>query len=623
MRFVSGLLLLACLGCTLVAVACSLEDDPDEVVPVPVLVLAPGTLPDGTQGAMYLQTLTASGSIDPLTWSLAAGGLPPGLSLDTSSSAASTIITGTPTTPGNFSFIVLVTDGLLSAAATFNINVQPAAGGTLVVTTLSLPTALIGTPYSLPLQTSGAVGPATWSLVSGVLSPGILLSTAGVISGTPTVTGDWSFTIEVDDGSTTAMRVYTLRVEGIAGSPSLEQQLRQIVQQQGLTGFGPQHLPTLNLDQVELGRLLFFDKILSGTQDVACATCHHPSLSTGDALNLSIGVGGTGGIGVGRSHPTSVFIPRNAQPIFNIGLFPEVFWDKRVSRQALQTQTQTPDGPVSLLPDEAQALFPLVDVEEMRGTGHSLDGLSDPAYRAALITRLQGHTEYVNRFNTAFGAGQMNVDNMVRAIAQFERSQTFINAPWDRYLRGDSNALTDSQKRGAILFFGVAQCSNCHSGPLFTDFSAHNLGIPQFGPGKGNGASGREDFGLENVTGNSAHRFQFRVPSLRNVAFTGPYMHNGAFTTLNEVMLHYKEKDLSTNAYTGAAMVQAAALVPTLLPTGPVLAAPSTLFLQVPNTLQNGNRLDLESFLHALTDPAAINRRQEVPASVPSGLPVD
>jgi cytochrome c peroxidase len=264
-----------------------------------------------------------------------------------------------------------------------------------------------------------------------------------------------------------------------------------------------------------------------------------------------------------------------------------------------------------------------VNLTEMRGTGHSLDGLNNADYRLALVNRLAQYTEYVNGFNAAFGAGNMTVDNMALAIAAFERSQTFTNSPWDRYLRGDANAITEQQKRGALTFFGPARCDSCHNGPMLTNFSTQNIIIPQFGPGQGQGNQGREDFGFENTTGNPQQRFQFRVPSLRNVSITGPYMHNGAFTTLTEVVQHYRDKAASTNGFTGQNMVQATDLAPTLLPTQNVLQNPSGLFLQVPGNLPAQQVADIVAFLQTLTDPAAVNRLNEIPQTVPSGLPVD
>ncbi|MBZ0135674.1 MAG: hypothetical protein K8I27_04820 [Planctomycetes bacterium] len=499
-------------------------------------------------------------------------------------------------------------------------------GGTPGVLTLSstaLPLATVNVFYSTALQFTGAASAVTCDITSGALPPGVNMTTSGSISGNPLLTGQWGFQLTATDGITTIVAPLVLNVQGVAGNPQIENQLRQLIAQKNIQPI-PQP-PALNQAQVALGRNLFFDKILSGSEDVACATCHHPSLGYGDGLNLSIGVGGTGGVGPGRDHPTKVFVPRNAPAIYNVGFMPELFWDKRVGVPPGQPPgpTQTPEGPMNLPPDAAQALFPLVNITEMRGTGHSLDSLNDQDYRAALVTRLAQYNDYVQMFESAFGTGNMTVDNMALAIAAFERSQTFSNAPWDRYLRGDSNAMTDQQKRGADMFFGPARCDTCHSGPLLTNFTTHNIIIPQFGPGQGQGAQGREDFGFENTVNNQQNRYQFRVPSLRNVALTAPYMHNGAFGTLNEVVNHYRNKAQSTNAFTGQNMVQAADLAPTLLPTQNVLQTPSPLFLQVPGNLSPQQVNDIVAFLNALTDPAAVNRRNEIPDTVPSGLPVD
>lgn len=493
--------------------------------------------------------------------------------------------------------------------------------GVLTLTSTALPLATVGQFYSTSLPFTGAQSAVSVAITSGGLPTGVSMTSAGDISGTPALTGAWGFAIEATDGVTTLFAQLTLNVQGVAGSPQLENQLRQVIAQKNIQPM-PQP-PALNVAQVELGRNLFFDKELSGNRDVACATCHHPRFNYGDGLNLSVGVGATGGIGPGRDHPAKTFVPRNAPAIYNVGMMPELFWDKRVGIPPGQQQTITPEGPMNLPPDAAQALFPLVNVTEMRGSGHSLDGLSDAAYRQALVARLAAINDYALMFDQAFGAGNMTVDNMARAIAAFERSQTFNNAPWDRYLRGEANALTDAQKRGASIFFGPGGCDACHSGPLLTNFSTHNVIIPQFGPGQNQGLQGREDFGFENTTGNAGNRYQFRVPSLRNVALTAPYMHNGAFNTLNEVVNHYRNKAASTNGFTGLSMVQAADLAPTLLPTQNVLQTPSQLFLNVPGNLSPQQVSDIVAFLESLTDPAAVNRMNEVPDTVPSGLQVD
>lgn len=495
--------------------------------------------------------------------------------------------------------------------------------GVLTLTSTVLPTATVGQFYSTSLPFSGAAAAVSVEITSGSLPIGVNMTSNGSINGTPALTGQWGFDIEATDGVTTIAARITLPVQGVNGSPQLENQLRGVINQKGIIGLTTANIPQLNQAQVELGRALLFDKILSGNQDIACATCHHPGLGYGDGLNLSIGTGATGGFGPGRDHPSKTFVARNAPPIYNVQLIPELFWDKRVGVPPGQNQTVTPEGVMNLPPDAAQALFPLVSITEMRGTGHSLDGLSDTAYRQALVNRLAQNSAYVNMFNQSFGSGGLSVDNMALAIASFERSQTFVNSPWDRYLIGDANALSDAQKRGASIFFGPGGCDACHSGPMLSNFTTHNIIVPQFGPGQGQGVQNREDYGFENTTANQQNRYQFRVPPLRNVAITGPYMHNGAFTTLTEVVNHYRNKAQSTNGFTGLNMIQANDLAPTLLPTTNVLQSPSQLFLNVPGNLSPQQVNDVVAFLNALTDPDAVNRLSEIPTSVPSGLPVD
>lgn len=516
-------------------------------------------------------------------------------------------------------------------------------GNAVTLLTTTLPAAQVGAVYTANLAAGGGTAPFSWT-VTGNVPAGLALDTSSTtasttLSGTPTLQGPFTFTVTVADAGGNAARAFTLNV-----GPGAEGALRNVITNKNITGLTNASLPTLNQNQVNLGRMLFFDKILSGNMNVACATCHHPTENMGDSLNLSVGEGGvgtvaTGAVGPGRTHPSNAFVPRNAQPVFATHLMPAMFWDKRIERPLPPPPppgsppppppnfVNTPEGQMQLAPDEAQALFPLVNITEMRGTGHSLDGLSNTAYRQALVTRLQGVAQYVTLFNTAFPTGSpevgITVNNIGRAIAQFERSLTFINSPWDRYLRGDATALTETEKRGALTFFGRAACDACHNGPLLSNFSTHNEGVPQFGPGQGNGPSGREDFGFENVTGQPQNRYQFRVPPLRNVAVTGPWMHNGAITSLNELMLLYRDKAAFSQAYSGANMLQASALVPTLLPVTQVTQNLSPLFLQVPGNLSQQERDDMVAFLGALTDPAYVQRLQEIPATVPSGLAVD
>ncbi len=311
--------------------------------------------------------------------------------------------------------------------------------------------------------------------------------------------------------------------------------------------------------------MLFFDKVLSGNRDTACATCHHPSFRTGDALSLGAGTGGSGlgltrVLGPGRSP-----IPRNATELFNRGAtdWNTMFWDFRITQDA-DGSLATPAG--SQLPDDldgvlaAQALFPVIGRDEMRGMptdaiqGNEVCGFGDSQFTEiwdALFARLWSYPAYRELFLEAFPRvlpEELGFQHAANAIAAFEAS-AFVStdSPWDRYLSGDDSALNPQARRGALLFYGRARCANCHSGPLLTDQNAHNLAMPQLGPGKP--PESPLDFGCGRVTGKRRDRFSFRTPPLRNVAATGPWMHNGAYTTLAGAVRHHLDPPRALLSY--------------------------------------------------------------------------
>lgn len=322
---------------------------------------------------------------------------------------------------------------------------------------------------------------------------------------------------------------------------------------------------------VALGERLFFDKILSGNQNIACATCHHPLAGTGDGLSLSVGEGGRG-LGVTRDVGGDVAfggvherVPRNAPPVFMLGArqMDVIFHDGRVSVDASQPSGfQSPAGP--LLPAgldnvlAVQAMFPVTSGAEM--AGHFGDNpVADaaavgnlPLVWQLLADRLRQIPGYIAAFASAYGVAAEDITyvHAANAIAAFEavafRSD---DSPFDRYLRGDANALTHQAKKGMQLFYGSAGCSDCHSGVLQTDLDFHAIGMPQVGPGKGVGYLGRDDFGRELTTGDPADRYKFRTPTLRNVALTAPYGHSGAYATLREVVEHHLDPLGSLAAY--------------------------------------------------------------------------
>lgn len=423
--------------------------------------------------------------------------------------------------------------------------------------------------------------------------------------------------------------------------------------------------PGRNLAQVdparaELGRLLFFDPILSGDRNIACATCHHPAFAMADGRVLPIGTGGQG-LGPLRVFVEQVelaqeagtvrrlaargddwvhnpfigqFVPRNSPTILNSALLEIQFWDGRVQPYAGQVKTLERVVNELALDDSlaAQALFPVTSLHEMAGA--TLGGLPPHEIRRALIERLRANSTYVDLFRQAFdapdapAADPITIERLIEALAAFERTLIFTDAPWDAYLRGDINALSEQQKRGALLFFGAlderVNCAACHSGDLFTDHAFHNLLAPQLGPGKGNGYSRREDWGRANVTFDARDRFAFRTPSLRNVALTAPYFHNGAFATLEAAIRHHADPLSSVLNYDPSANGIPPELYSSVQPFAPErqLGSASPL-LRNGLPLSEQDVADLVAFLETLTDPAAKNLMHLIPDSVPSRLPLD
>ena len=354
----------------------------------------------------------------------------------------------------------------------------------------------------------------------------------------------------------------------------LDDQLGALIDEHGLTGdpSSGRQLPSIEEPLAQLGKKLFFTKSLGGEFDSACVSCHHPVLGGGDDLSLSFGVGAIDPdlLGPGRGAASGVpNVPRNAPTTFNIGLWDKgLFWDSRVAslgaeigQNGAASGISTPDSGFGVLDADAgenlpaaQARFPVTSVEEMRGLLES--GNDNDALREHLAARIGNYgvgagelnaSTWLSEFQTAFASSAtaeqlITFDNIVAAIAAYERSQLFVDNPWRSYVGGDNTAISDEAKRGAILFLTPADeqgagCIQCHSGDLFSDQEHHAIAAPQFGPGKGN--ENNHDFGRENISGLAVDRFRFRTPSLLNVAVTGPYMHTGAYESLAEVMRHY------------------------------------------------------------------------------------
>ncbi len=391
---------------------------------------------------------------------------------------------------------------------------------------------------------------------------------------------------------------------------------------------------------MELGRLLFYDKVLSGNKNIACGTCHHVSYNSTDKLSLAIGTGGIRN-GPSRKLGAGRFIARNTADLYNKGVpsLTALFHDGRTELTPAGVQgpkgMPVPPGLSSVL--AAQVLFPLAARDEMRGhlgdttrfgETNEIAAADDDAFEAIwtrVVQRVLGYPEYLARFQAAFpglDSAEIGIVHLAEAIAAFERASfTQLNTPFDRFLAGDASALSDSARRGARLFYGRARCAACHAGPLLTDNLFHNIGAPQLGDGIG--AEAPLDAGRAVVTGRAEDRFAFRTPPLRNVALTGPWMHSGAYTALDAVVRHYRDPREAYAAYQGDG------LDPRILPLVHVDARSRETVLATldprvtgPLPLSDTDVALLVNFLRALTDPAAFNQLALVPDAVPSGLPV-
>lgn len=416
---------------------------------------------------------------------------------------------------------------------------------------------------------------------------------------------------------------------------ALASEVRSRAAQRMITPMPPR--PHVRDGLARLGQLLVFDKVLSGNLDISCMTCHHPTLATGDERSLAIGQGATG-LGQGRIHPAGLFIPRNAPPLFNLHLLDNLFWDGRVAVDP-SGGVHTPAG-AWLTPAmsevfefgalSALGLFPVLSREEMRGLPgeNELADIPDEEVGeiwTALMTRLGSVPEYRDLFEQAYPGtpfNEMSFAHASNAMAGFfVQAFTFDNTPWDRFLAGDSRALTEDQLQGALKFMN-APCSVCHNGPGFSDDDFHNVALAQFGPGHANGPSGRDDFGRMNVTGDASDVYRFRTTMLRNVELTGPYGHAGEFSDLSLFIDHYSQSAEKLRAY-GADDVPDPLLRGTLLSENieDIIAARDPLILPV--VFDSEFTRQLTAFMLSLTDERARRLDRFVPQKVPSGLPVD
>ncbi len=386
----------------------------------------------------------------------------------------------------------------------------------------------------------------------------------------------------------------------------------------------------------DLGRLLWFDPITGLNDDNSCGGCHSPTNGFGDTQPIAIGIANNGIVGPGRAGPRN---QRRSPMVINAAFYPTLMWNSRFAANSGDPfdngagfSFPPPEGgSLSYLPHllTAQAFIP--PTERVEAARFAFPGDAD-AIRAEVLRRLEAVPAYRRRFGRSFrevrGGAPITFEQFGRAIAEFEFSLVFADAPIDRYARGELRALTERQKRGAVLFFGAAGCVRCHavagrSNEMFSDFEQHAIGVPQVAPLATNvtfdGPGVNEDFGLEQVTGDAADRYRFRTSPLRNVALQPAFMHNGAFVRLEDAIRHHLDAAASARTYAPRG------LPPDLQgptgPTEPVLARLDPLVAE-PAALEHEQFAELVEFVRdGLLDPAARPERLRrlIPHRLPSG----
>lgn len=399
-----------------------------------------------------------------------------------------------------------------------------------------------------------------------------------------------------------------------------------------------------------LGRLLFYDPVLSGNRNISCGTCHHHDLASADALPLGVGEGGEG---IGRDRTTGKGseridrrVPRNSPALFNLGHrdIRLLFHDGRLSISDLYgngfnspAEEYLPTGLNHIV--AAQAAFPVTSETEMAGrpeeneiAGARNDRI-DKVW-ALLTERVRAIDAYEPLFVDAYGAvtGSADIEftHIANAIGDFVISEwRSFDSPFDRYLDGDPDALSRQALAGLDVFFGKGQCANCHSGPLFTDQDFHALALPQFGPGRTRTFDlHARDVGRMGETDRIEDAYRFRTPSLRNAALTGPYGHNGAYADLEGIIRHHLDPQAAFDVWRPDDVK---------LPASEILEDVDFIILQDQRERQRvRGRVDISpvaldeqevqaliAFIHSLTGERSVKGRLGRPDAVPSGLPVD
>jgi cytochrome c peroxidase len=431
----------------------------------------------------------------------------------------------------------------------------------------------------------------------------------------------------------------------------------------------------INPKLADLGRLLWFDTAGGLHSDNTCGGCHSPAHGFGDSQSIAIGVQNNNIVGRNRMGPRN---QRRTPTAANTAFYPALMWNGRFFApsgdpfdNSVGYAFPLPEGTTAFPAKHpainhlliAQAHIPpteLVEVAGFTGTAGAIapefdqfdDGFGSPVpppdasgfrndpIRQAVLARLNSTLAYRRLFGALFpsvaAGGPIDFIMFGQAIAEFEFTLTFANAPIDRFARGETKAMTTPQKNGALVFFGKGRCVQCHavagqSNEMFSDFRNHVIGVPQvapfFGVGQGNvvfdGPGKDEDFGLEQVTGKPEDRYKFRTSPLRNAAVQPAFFHNGAFTRLKDAIRHHLDVFSSARSYNPIAVGLDRDLTYRQGPIEPVLARVDPL-LRTPVDLSADEFNHLVAFVRdGLLDERATRQTlcRLVPGTAPSGFP--
>jgi cytochrome c peroxidase len=426
----------------------------------------------------------------------------------------------------------------------------------------------------------------------------------------------------------------------------IDQLLSGLLEQNGFTGEMSSEVEKrlgrhIDSQLADLGRNLFFDTVGGLNNDNSCAGCHAPSAGFGDTQSIAIGIDNNGIVGPNRDGPRN---QRRTPSIVNTALYPTLMWNSRFASLS-RDPFDNSEGFVFPLPEgmslssqphllTAQAFIP--PTERVEVAGFDFPGDSNDI-RAEVIRRINEVPAYRKLFGKIYpsvrNGGPITFDMFGAAISEFEFTQVFADAPIDKFARGQRNAMTADQKKGALLFFGAANCVACHkvsgdSNEMFSDFEQHVIGVPQVVPEFGNvvfdGPGQDEDFGLEQVTGNPDDRYKFRTSPLRNAGLQPTFFHNGAFTTLEDAVRHHLNVFASAQSYSPADAGLDADLQGPTGPIAPVLLRLDPLLSQPVNLTEDEFRQLVEFIRYGLLDPRARPEHlmRAIPHNVPSGRPM-